>query len=147
VASGSTAPRRGLAEILFEQGHLDLAIEAARRAHDVLSGDEPDAAFALVTGQFGRFLALASEDDANPVIEEALRLAQQLELPEVYSQALSSRAVAIGREGRLDEAVTVLRRALEIAIVGDFTSGGSFVPGTTWPCTSSTRTTTQRTSS
>jgi class 3 adenylate cyclase/tetratricopeptide (TPR) repeat protein len=112
----------GLAEILFEQGHLDLAIEAARRAHDVLSGDEPDAAFALVTGQFGRFLALASEDDANPVIEEALRLAQQLELPEVYSQALSSRAVAIGREGRLDEAVTVLRRALEIAIDGDFTS-------------------------
>jgi class 3 adenylate cyclase/tetratricopeptide (TPR) repeat protein len=112
----------GMGEILFEQGHLDLAIEAARRAHGVLAGDEPDAAFALVTGQLGRFLALASEDEANPVIDEALRLAQQLELAEVYSQALSSKAVSIGREGRLDEAVTVLRRALEIAIEGDFTS-------------------------
>jgi class 3 adenylate cyclase/tetratricopeptide (TPR) repeat protein len=112
----------GLAEIAFEQGHLDLAIETARRAHGVLAGDEPDAAFAIVTGQLGRFLALASEAEANPIIEEALRLAQQLELPEVYSQALSSKAVAIGREGRLDEAVTVLRRALEIAIDGDFTS-------------------------
>ncbi len=112
----------GLAEILFEQGHLDLAIEAARRAHGVLAGDEPDAAFAVVTGQLGRFLALASEDEATPVIEEALRLAQQLELPEVYSQALSSKAVSIGREGRLDEAVTVLRRALEIGIEGDFMS-------------------------
>jgi class 3 adenylate cyclase/tetratricopeptide (TPR) repeat protein len=112
----------GLAEIAFQQGHLDLAIETARRAHGVLAGDEPDAAFALVTGQLGRFLALASEDEANPVIDEALRLAQQLELTEVYSQALSSRAVSIGREGRLDEAVTILRRALEIAIEGDFAS-------------------------
>ena len=112
----------GLGEILFEQGHLDLAIEAARRAHGALAGDEPDAAFALVTGQLGRFLALASEDEAGPVVDEALRLAQQLELAEVYSQALSSKAVVIGREGRLDEASTLLRRALEIAIEGDFTS-------------------------
>jgi tetratricopeptide (TPR) repeat protein len=112
----------GLGEILFEQGHLDLAIEAARRAHGVLAGDEPDAAFALVTGQLGRFLALSGEDEATPMIDEALRLAQQLELAEVYSQALSSKAVAIGREGRLDEAATLLRRALEIAIEGDFTS-------------------------
>jgi predicted ATPase/class 3 adenylate cyclase len=112
----------GLAEIHFEQGHLDLAIEAARRAYGVLAGDEPDAAFALVTGQFGRFLALEADDEANAVIDEALRLAQQLELAEVYSQALSSKAVAIGRDGRLDEAATLLRRALEIAIEGDFTS-------------------------
>jgi class 3 adenylate cyclase/tetratricopeptide (TPR) repeat protein len=111
-----------LAEIAFEQGHLDLAIERARRAHGVLAGDEPDASFALVTGQLGRFLALASEPEAGPMIDEALRLAQQLELAEVYSQALSSRGVDLGREGRLDEAVTLLRRALEIAIEGDFTS-------------------------
>ncbi len=110
----------GMAEILFEQGHLDVAIETVRRAHAVLTGEEPDATFALVTGQLGRFLALAREDEANSVIDEALRLAQQLELPEVYSQALSSKAVAIGREGRLDEATTLLRRALEIAIEGDF---------------------------
>jgi tetratricopeptide (TPR) repeat protein len=112
----------GLGEILFEQGHLDLAIEAARRAHSALAGDEPDAAFALVTGQLGRFLALQADEEANAVIDEALRLAQQLELAEVYSQALSSKAVAIGHEGRLDEAVTLLRRALEIAMEGDFTS-------------------------
>jgi predicted ATPase/class 3 adenylate cyclase len=112
----------GLAEIAFEQGHLDQAIESARRAHHVLAGDEPDAAFALVTGQFGRFLALAGNQEAVPVLEEALRLAEQLELHEVYSQALSSRAVWISREGRTDEAVTLLRRALAVAIEGDFTT-------------------------
>jgi class 3 adenylate cyclase/tetratricopeptide (TPR) repeat protein len=115
----------GLAQIHFDQGHLDLAVQAARRAYDVLAGDEPDAAFALVTGQFGRFLALEADDEANAVIDEALRLAQQLELPEVYSQALSSKSVALGREGRLDEASTLLRRALEVAIEGDFT-GATF---------------------
>jgi class 3 adenylate cyclase/tetratricopeptide (TPR) repeat protein len=115
----------GLAEILFEQGRLDLAIEAARHAHGVLAGDEPDAAFALVTGQLGRFLALANEPEARRVLDDALRLAQQLELPEVYSQALSSWAIDLGREGRLDESVTLLRRALEIAIEGDFT-GATF---------------------
>ncbi len=110
-----------LAEIAFQQGHFDQAIESARHAHQVLAGGERDAAFAVVTGQFGRFLALAGDPEADPVLEEALRLAQQLELDEVYSQALSSRAVSVLREGRLDEAVTLLRRALEVAIEGDFT--------------------------
>jgi predicted ATPase/class 3 adenylate cyclase len=110
-----------LAEIAFQHGHLDEAIDSARRAHSVLAGDEPDAAFAVVTGQFGRFLALAGRAEAAPVLEEVLRIAQQLQLDEVYSQALSSRAVSIMREGRLDEAATLLRRALEVALEGDFT--------------------------
>jgi tetratricopeptide (TPR) repeat protein len=111
-----------LAEIAFQQGHLDQAIDSVRHAHDVLAGEEPDAAFALVTGQFGRFLALSGNPEAGPVLEEALRLAEQLELREVYSQALSSRSVVIMREGRHDETVTLLRRALEVALEGDYTT-------------------------
>ncbi|MGA8014653.1 MAG: adenylate/guanylate cyclase domain-containing protein [Candidatus Dormiibacterota bacterium] len=112
----------GLAEIAFEEGHLDQAMASAGHAYHVLAGDEPDATFALVVGQYGRFLAIAGDREAAPVLEEALRLAAHLELPEVYSQALSSRAVSIVREGRLDESATLLRRALEIAQAGDFAS-------------------------
>jgi tetratricopeptide (TPR) repeat protein len=111
-----------LAEVAFQQGHLDQAIETVRHAHEVLAGEEPDAAFALVTGQFGRFLALSGSPEAGPVLEEALRLAEQLELREVYSQALSSRSVVLMREGRHDETVTLLRRALEVALEGDYTT-------------------------
>ena len=118
LAAGAEA---ALAEIAFEHGHLDQATERARNAFQVLAGGQRDAAFALVTGQLGRFLALAGNQEAAPVLEEALRLAQQLQLNEVYSQALSSRAVLILHEGRLDEAVTLLRRALEVALEGDFT--------------------------
>jgi predicted ATPase/class 3 adenylate cyclase len=110
----------GMAELAFQTGHLDQAIESARHAHRVLAGDEPDAAFALVTGQLGRFLALAGDAEALAVLEQALRLAEHLKLDEVYSQALSSRAVSIMREGRLDESVTLLRRALDVALEHDF---------------------------
>jgi class 3 adenylate cyclase/tetratricopeptide (TPR) repeat protein len=124
--SGQSRPaaraEAGLAEIAFQQGHLDQAIERARHAYQVLAGDEQDATFALVTGQFGRFLALAGDPEAASVLEVALRLAEQLQLREVYSQALSSRSVALMREGRHDETITLLRRALDVAIEGDFTT-------------------------
>jgi len=114
-----------LADISYQLGHLDEAIRRVRVAHQVLAGDEPDAALALVTGQFGRFLALAGDPEAAPVLEEALLLAAELQLHEVYSQALSSRAIWILRKGRLDEAATLLRRALEVAMAGEFT-GAAF---------------------
>ena len=108
-----------LAEVAFQQGHLDQAVEGLRRAYGVLAGNEPDAAVALVTAQFGRFLAIAGDGEATAVLEEALRLAAHLQLREVYSQALSSRAVSILRQGRFDEAATLLRRALEVALDND----------------------------
>ncbi|HEY6471054.1 MAG TPA: adenylate/guanylate cyclase domain-containing protein [Candidatus Dormibacteraeota bacterium] len=111
-----------MGEIAYQQGHLDQAIARVRHAHHVLAGDEPDAAFAFVTGQFGRFLALAGYPEAAPVLEDALLLAAQLQTHEVYSQALSSRAIWILRMGRLDEAATLLRRALEVAMEGEFTT-------------------------
>jgi tetratricopeptide (TPR) repeat protein len=112
-----------LAEVEFVQGHLDQASERMRRAHAVLSGENPDPDLAMVAGQFGRFLALAGRtEEAVPPLEEALELAEHLELPEVYSQALSSRAIGLVRRGRLLEAGTLLRHAREVALANGFTA-------------------------
>jgi len=106
-----------LAEIDFAQDHLEQAVERARRAHAVLSGDEPDRDRATVAAQLGRLLAIAGRhEEAFPFLEEALELAEHLELPEVYSHALSSRAIGLQRAGRLDESTFLLRRALEVAL-------------------------------
>jgi len=106
-----------LAEVEFTQGHLEQAIERMSRAHAVLSGEEPDPDVALVAGQLGRFLAVAGRyDEAAPTLEEALELAEHLELPDVYCQALASRAIALTNRGRLREAGTLLRHALEVAL-------------------------------
>ncbi len=109
-----------LAEVLFQQNHLDQAIDSMRRAHRVLAEDEPDADLAVVAAQLGRFLSIAGLDqEGTPVLEEALRLAEHMQLHDVYSMALSSRAIAIIRQARFDEAVTLLRRALEVALEHD----------------------------
>jgi class 3 adenylate cyclase/tetratricopeptide (TPR) repeat protein len=106
-----------LAEVEFNLGHLEQAVERMRSAHAVLSGEEPDPDLALVAAQFGRFLAIAGRDEeAFPLLEQALELAEHLVLPEVYSQALSSRAVGLTRRGRLQEAGSLLRHAIEVAL-------------------------------
>ncbi len=108
-----------LAEVEFRQDHLEAAVERVRRAHAVLSGDEPDRDRATVAAQLGRFLTIAGTQEAMRYLEEALELAETLELPEVYSHALSSRGVGLLRTGRLDESTVVLRRALEVALEHD----------------------------
>jgi len=105
-----------LAEVEFARGHLEQALDRMRTAHAVLSGEEPDPDLALVAAQLGRFLAISGrQEEAVPHLEEALELAEHLELPEVYSQALSSRAIGLVNRGRLQESGTLLRHALEVA--------------------------------
>ncbi|HKR98410.1 MAG TPA: hypothetical protein VJU79_02740, partial [Candidatus Dormibacteraeota bacterium] len=67
-------------------------------------------------GQYGRFLAIeARYREAMPLLEEALRLSEQLEQHETYAQALVSRGIGLVREARFDEALMVLNHAITIA--------------------------------
>lgn len=106
-----------LAGLEWLRGHPEQAIERMKRAHAGLAGDKPDPDLAVVVAQLGRFLALQGHhQEAAPLLEEALHFAEQLELPEVYSQALSSRAVILLNSDRLDEAGWLLRRSLDVAL-------------------------------
>jgi len=110
-----------LAEVEFERGFLEQGIERMQRSHAVLSADEPDPDRALVAAQLGRFLAVAGRyEEALPALDEALELAEHLELRETYSHALSSKAIGLIRLDRLDEASTLLQRALEVALEHGF---------------------------
>jgi predicted ATPase/class 3 adenylate cyclase len=112
-----------LAGVQWVRGHADQAVERMKAAYAGLAGDEPDPDLALVAAQLGRFLALqGSHGEAAPLLEEALELAEHLELPEVYSQALSSKAVVLMRSDRLDEAGLLLGRALEVALENGLTA-------------------------
>jgi predicted ATPase/class 3 adenylate cyclase len=106
-----------LAGVEWIRGHIQQAIERMKRAYAGLGGDRPDPDLAVVVAQLGRFLTLQGRyEEAAPLLEEALRLAEHLELPEVYSQALSSKAVFLMDSDRLDEAGLLLGRALEVAL-------------------------------
>jgi class 3 adenylate cyclase/tetratricopeptide (TPR) repeat protein len=109
-----------LGEVDFIDDRLDQAIERLRAAHLALSTDEPDRDRAEVAAQLGRFLSLGTGlDEATAFLEEALELAEHFQLPEIYSNALSSRAIGLLRVARLDEAAHLLRRALEVALEHD----------------------------
>jgi class 3 adenylate cyclase/tetratricopeptide (TPR) repeat protein len=106
-----------LAEVEFVKGHLDQALDRMRTAFDVLRGEEPDPDLAVVAAQLGRFLALAGRhEEAIPALEEALELAEHLDLPEVYSGALSSRAIGLMTRDRLKEATALVEHALAVAL-------------------------------
>jgi class 3 adenylate cyclase/tetratricopeptide (TPR) repeat protein len=106
-----------LAGVEWVRGHAEQALERMQRAYASLAGDQPDPDLAVVVAQLGRLLALQGRyGEAAPLLEEARKLAEQLELPEVYSQALSSTAIILMHDDRLDEAGLVLRRALDVAL-------------------------------
>jgi tetratricopeptide (TPR) repeat protein len=88
-----------------------------QRAYAGLTGNQADPGLAVVAAQLGRFLVLGGRyREGAPLLEEALELAEQLELPEVFSQALSSKAVFLTHTDRLSEASLVLKGALEVAL-------------------------------
>jgi predicted ATPase/class 3 adenylate cyclase len=106
-----------LAGLEYFQGHVEQATERMQTAYGALAGDQPDPDLAVVAAQLGRLLILGRHhEEGTQLLEEALELAEHLELPEIYAQALSSKAVSLTWLERLDEAGVILRRALEVAL-------------------------------
>jgi class 3 adenylate cyclase/tetratricopeptide (TPR) repeat protein len=109
-----------LAEIDYRDGHTSDSIMRLEHALESLAGEEPDADVAAVAAQLGRFLALDSQlDAAMPQLELALELAEALKLPEVLTQALTTKGVVLTRQNRLEEARILLDGALAIALEHD----------------------------
>jgi class 3 adenylate cyclase/tetratricopeptide (TPR) repeat protein len=106
-----------LASAEYELGDLERALERMSAARAAIAGGPPDQSLATVTAQMGRFLALMGRpSEALPVLDEALTLAEHLDLPEVFAEALASRAVALMYSGRLGEGIVLLQKSLELAL-------------------------------
>ena len=102
------------------EGGSEEALERMERAFEILAAEEADEAFATLAAQLGRFLFFAGRmEEGHERTELALRLAEGLQLPEVYSQALNTRSLIISADGRPDEALVLLNHALEVALDHD----------------------------
>jgi class 3 adenylate cyclase/tetratricopeptide (TPR) repeat protein len=109
-----------LAEVDFESGQVAGAVERLRPALAALESNEPGADVAALAAQLGRFLFLAARyDEALPLLERALELAETLWLPETLVQALNSKASILGRQGRRHEGGVLMRAALDLALAHD----------------------------
>jgi class 3 adenylate cyclase/tetratricopeptide (TPR) repeat protein len=124
TASGMTHPsarvEARLAEIMWDGGRLEEALERMDRSYRELSEEEPDADLAQLAAQLGRFLFFAGRHEAAlERIESALELAEGLALPETVSQALNTKGILFAAHGRRLEGTALLRFALEVALEND----------------------------
>jgi class 3 adenylate cyclase/tetratricopeptide (TPR) repeat protein len=109
-----------LAEIMWERGRLEDAIGSLEESFEVLLQDDPDESVATLAAQLGRFMFFNGDiEKARQRVETALELAEALQLPEVLSEALNTKAVMLQSRGRRTEATILVRHALELALEQD----------------------------
>ena len=109
-----------LGEIDFREGHPPQAVARLQTALGELEEEEPDEDVATVAAQLGRFLVLDRQPDlAAPHLERALELAEEFDLPEVFAQALTSKALLYTSRNRLEEGRILLEGALDHALQHD----------------------------
>jgi tetratricopeptide (TPR) repeat protein len=110
-----------LAEILWQdRGRLEQGLESMERAFEVLSQEEPDEDLASLAAQLGRLLFFAGQGNlALQRIEAALEIAESLGVPEIFSQALNTKAIILAARGRKLEALALLPYALQVALDND----------------------------
>ena len=109
-----------LAEIMWERGRLEDAIGSLEESFEVLLQEDPDESVATLAAQLGRFMFFNGDfERARQRIETALDLAEALQLPEVLSEALNTKAVMLQSRGRRNEAAVLVRHALELALEQD----------------------------
>ena len=109
-----------LAEVMWDRGRIEQAIERMDSAFQVLAREEPDADLAALAAQIGRFMFFHGDLTlARERVETALDMAEALSLPEVLSQALNTKAIILIAHERPKEGLTLLRYALEVALEHD----------------------------
>ena len=108
------------AESMWDLGRFRDSLTSMDEAFDVLSEDAPDADLAQLAAQIGRFAFFFGDSEVGAKrIEAALIMAEQLHLPEVYSQALNTKALILSSQGRIRESRALLREALAVAVEHD----------------------------
>ena len=123
-AEGATHPAARvsarLGEVIWSQGRGIDALESMAASYRVLADEEPDADLAQLAAQLGRFTFFNGETErAMEWIERSLEIAEALDLPEILSEGLNTKALVLQTLGRANEATGLMRHALAIALEHD----------------------------
>jgi tetratricopeptide (TPR) repeat protein len=106
----------GLADVDIAEGRLDDGATRLEQAVAQLEEGSPSSELAAALAQLGRTRVLAGHSEAAAApLEQALTLAERLQLPEVFVQALTSKAIGLLVHGRLAEARILLEAAADRA--------------------------------
>ena len=105
-----------LADVDFEEGRLEEAATRLEQAVAQLEQGRTSDELAAGLAQLGRMRVLGGHhEDAAAPLDRALTLAERLQLPEVFVEALTSKAALVSAQGRLAEGRILLEAAAERA--------------------------------
>jgi class 3 adenylate cyclase len=104
-----------LAELDFQAGHHDLALERHRRARALVADAPPSRSKGSVLASFARFLMTGADEEAVAVGREALAIAEALDAPDLISFALNVIGTTRASEGD-EEGIAEIEQALNLAL-------------------------------
>jgi class 3 adenylate cyclase/tetratricopeptide (TPR) repeat protein len=109
-----------LAEIAWDEGRIEEAIQDMERALAVLAEEEHDADVATLAAALGRIIYFVGRtDEAFTHSEFALEIAEALKLPDVLSHGLNTKALVLSARGRHEEAEVLFHHSLHVALQHD----------------------------
>jgi len=104
-----------IAQCLANLGRGQEGFQLLRDALSLLEASATNPVVAELHGGLGRLLFMSGELDATPHIEQALAMSSALELPDVLSRALDSKAMLLRAESRMVEAVAIESAAIDVS--------------------------------
>src|SRR6266540_5548534 len=116
-AQAAARASAALADVDFAEARFEQAVARLVPAVVELEQGKPSAELATALAQLGRCHVLAGHgaDTAAPLLDRALTLAERLQLPEVFVEALNSKGLILLNKGRLAEARILSTAAVERA--------------------------------
>ena len=111
--AGATLTGVALGDVDLAEDRLDEGVRRLEAALPTLEAAGPTPELAATYASLGRLRSLLGRnEEASPVLEQALRLSEQLALDETLVTALNSKSVVLLLEGRLLEAQLLLEGAV-----------------------------------
>ncbi len=108
-----------LGRVVWDQGHIEEALNRLESSFQVLSNQEPDEDLATLAAELARLHHFAgNREPARARIEFALEIAEALRLPELISDALNTKSLLL-RASRPEESLALLQHALQVALEHD----------------------------
>jgi len=109
-----------MADVDWNEGRLQEAIDRLEAAIPLLSNDEPDEDYAALLHELARMRYFKGDlDEADRRVEEALEIAELRAFGPVIAQGLITKALVLDAKHRPAESTALLKHALELALEHD----------------------------
>jgi len=114
-----------LGEVMWDRGDYTGAVERMEAAYSHLAGEDADADLGMLAAGLARLHTLSGSTELGlERVDAAIRIADEMGLPQVSAEALITKGILLTQVGRRAEAHALTRHARDIALEHNLTATG-----------------------